>query len=91
MTEKPEQYRKDDGQPFSDQKTQTEILAQSFIDGIQGFHWKADFVRFCQILGLEADEYADHKYRSFQELVERLNEFDAESLAKMMDWGNPTK
>ncbi len=29
--------------------------------------------------------------QSFLELVERLNEFDAEALAKMMDWGNPKR
>jgi len=48
-------------------------------------------VKFCEVLGLEADEYADQKYRAFQELVERLNEFEAEALAKMMDWGNPKR
>ena len=41
------------------------------------------------MFGLEADEYADRKYQAFQELVERLNEFDAEMLAKMIESGNP--
>jgi hypothetical protein len=41
------------------------------------------------VLELEADDYADQKYQAFQELVERLNEFDSETLAKMIDWGNP--
>lgn len=73
------------------EKSPTEIIAQSFIDGVQGFHWKADYVKFCEILGLEANDYADQKYRTFQELVERLNEFDPETLARMIDWGNPRK
>ena len=73
------------------QKSSSEMTAQSFLEGIQGFHWKADFVKFCELLELEADDYADQKYQAFQELVERLNEFDAEMLAKMIDWGNPKK
>jgi hypothetical protein len=48
-------------------------------------------VKFCQVLELEADDYADQKYQAFQELVERLNEFDAEMLAKMIDWDNHKK
>jgi hypothetical protein len=76
--------------PFK-QKSPAEVTAQSFLEGIQGFHWKADYVKFCEVLGLEADEYADQKYRAFQELVERLNEFDAEALSKMTDWGNPQR
>jgi hypothetical protein len=78
-------------QPIQQTEVLSRITAQSFLEGIQGFHWKADYVKFCEVLGLEADEYADQKYRAFQELVERLNEFDAETLAKMMDWGNPKR
>jgi len=88
MSETPGRYTRDDGSPFNKQKSQAELTAQSFVEGIQGFHWKADYVNFCEVLGLEADEYADQKYRAFQELVERLNEFDAETLARMVDWGN---
>ncbi len=73
------------------EKSPTEIIAQSFIDGVQGFHWKADYVKFCEVLGLEANDYPDQKYRSFQELVERLNDFEADTLARMIDWGNPQK
>ncbi len=91
MSETPGQYNKNDGTPFNKQKSPSEAIAQSFIEGIQGFHWKADFVRFCAVLGLEADDYADQKYQAFQELVERLNDFDAETLSKMIDWGNPDK
>jgi len=87
MTEQSGRYTRDDGTPFNGQKSPTEVIAQSFINGVQGFHWKADSVKFCKVLGLEADEYADQKYRAFQELVERLNEFDAEMLAKMIQSG----
>ncbi len=92
MTEKPERYNQDDGRPFSSaQKSPPEIIAQSFYEGIQGFHWKADFIKFCEVLGLEPSDYADQKYRAFQELVEQLNEFEVEALAKMINWGNPNR
>jgi hypothetical protein len=91
MTEKPGLYNRDDGHPFNSPKSSAETLAQSFVEGIQAFHWKTDFVRFCESLNLTADDYADQKYRAFQELVERLNEFDSEALAKMIDFGNPQK
>jgi hypothetical protein len=86
MSETPGVYNVGDGSPFK-QKSSAEVTAQSFLEGIQAFHWKADFVKFCQVLGLDADDYADQKYRAFQELVERLNEFDVEALAKMIQSG----
>jgi hypothetical protein len=88
MSETPGIYHDGRGNPFNQSKSSAEVTAQSFVEGIQGFHWKTDFVRFCEILGLTADDYADQKYHAFQELVERLNEFDAETLAKMIDSGN---
>ena len=91
MSETPGRYTRDDGSPFNKQKSSAEMTAQSFLEGIQGFHWKADYVKFCEVLEIEADNYADQKYRAFQELVERLNEFDTEALAKMIECGNPKK
>jgi hypothetical protein len=91
MSETSGRYTRDDGSPFNEQKPSTELTAQSFVEGIQGFHWKAGYVEFCEVLGLDPGDYADQKYRAFQELVERLNEFDIEALAKMIEWGNPKK
>jgi hypothetical protein len=91
VSETPGIYHDEEGNPLYKKKSPAEATAQSFVEGIQAFHWKADFVKFCQVLGLDADDYADQKYQAFQELVERLNEFDAETLAKMIDWGNPQR
>ena len=91
MSKTPGRYARDDGTPFNKHKSSAEDIVQFFVEGIQGFHWKADFVKFCELLEIEADDYADQKYQAFQELVERLNEFDAETLAKMIDWGNPQR
>ena len=87
MSETPGIYHDGEGNPLNKQKSSAETTAQSFLEGIQGFHWKTDYVKFCKVLGLEANDYADQKYRAFQELVERLNEFDAETLAKMIESG----
>jgi len=91
VSETPGIYHDEEGNPLNKQKSPAEATAQSFVEGIQAFYWKADFVKFCQVLELEADDYADQKYQAFQELVERLNEFDAEMLAKMIDWDNHKK
>ena len=89
MSETPGIYHDEEGNPLNKQKSSAEVAAQSFLEGIQGFHWKADYVKFCEVLGLEANQYADQKYRAFQELLERLNEFDVEALAKMIESGKP--
>ncbi|HEY9821530.1 MAG TPA: hypothetical protein V6D35_12250 [Candidatus Sericytochromatia bacterium] len=74
MTETPGRYTRDDGSPFNKQKSSAELTAQSFVEGMQAFQWKAN-------------DYADQKYRAFQELVEHLNKFDTEALAKMIQSG----
>jgi hypothetical protein len=91
VSETPGIYYDEQGNPLNKKKSPAEATAQSFVEGIQAFHWKADFVKFCQVLGLDADDYADQKYQAFQELVERLNEFDVDTLARMIDWGNPQR
>jgi hypothetical protein len=89
VSETPGIYHDEEGNPLNKQKSSAEVAAQSFLEGIQGFHWKADYVKFCEVLGLEANQYADQKYRAFQELLERLNEFDVEALAKMIESAKP--
>ena len=91
MSETSGRYIRNDGTPFNKKKPPAETTVQFFVEGIQTFHWKADFIKFCQVLELEADDYADQKYQAFQELVEQLNEFDAETLDKMIDWENPKR
>ena len=89
MTEKLGTYHREDGTPFNKPKSPAQTNAEAFVEGIQAFHWGTDFVRFCEVFGLEADDYADRKYQAFQELVERLNQLDVEMLAKMIESGNP--
>jgi hypothetical protein len=62
-------------------------IAETFKNLSGNFHWRADYLKFCEVLGYTPDEWAENKYRQFQELIEALNQFDAESLAKMLDAG----
>jgi len=53
--------------PFLIQQTQVSRSnnRRNFVEGIEGFHWKTDFVRLYDISGLDADDYADQKYHPF--------------------------
>ncbi|MBD2459218.1 hypothetical protein H6G80_34925 [Nostoc sp. FACHB-87] len=62
-------------------------LARRFAKAIGEFNWRVDYVKFCELLELEASEYADQQYQYFQQLAEALTRFDAEALAKMIDAG----
>lgn len=62
-------------------------LAESVKKLLGNFHWRTDYLKFCEILGYRPDEWAENKYRRFQELVEALNQFDSETIAKMLDAG----
>jgi hypothetical protein len=46
---------------------------------------RKDYLKFCELLELEPGEYSDDQYPYFQQLVESLTRFNAESLAKMID------
>jgi hypothetical protein len=50
MSETLGRYTRDDGSPFNKQKSPSEAIAQSFVEGIQGFHWKTDFTEVCDRL-----------------------------------------
>lgn len=62
-------------------------LAERFATAIAEFNWQTDYLRFCELLGLEPDDYAYQHYRHFQQLAESLTRFNAESLALMIDAG----
>ena len=54
MNEKSGHYLRDNG---------TEATVQSFIEDIQDFHWKADFIKFCQ-LGSDITDLRDEGGRN---------------------------
>ena len=47
--------------------------------------WSEDFHQLCQRLGWNPEHnYAQEKFRSFQELAAQLNKFDAQTLAQIL-------
>lgn len=62
-------------------------IAEAFKTFLGNFHWRTDYLKFCEVLGYTPDQWAEDKYRRFQELVEALNQFDSETLAKMLEAG----
>jgi len=88
MSETPGQYRKDDGTPFNKTVSSAEHTTLDFVTAINTFHWRTDYFKFCEVLGLTPDSYAEEKYSQFQELISNLNQFDVDLLTKMIDSGS---
>jgi hypothetical protein len=84
MTETPGTYNYP-GKP--EPKSKAELTTLAFVTAINSFHWNTDFVKFCDVLELTPDNYAEQKYSEFQELISDLNKFDPETLAKMITAG----
>ncbi len=82
------QYSKSDGTPFNQSVSTAERTTLDFVTAINSFHWKTDYFKFCQVLGLIPDNYAEEKYSQFQELISNLNQFDVDMLTKMIQSGD---
>ncbi|MBD2527459.1 hypothetical protein [Nostoc sp. FACHB-133] len=62
-------------------------ITESFITALNNFNWRADYFKFCEVLGFTPDSYAEEKYQQFRELVSYLDCFDKEAIAKMIEAG----
>ncbi|MBN3871607.1 MAG: hypothetical protein HWQ23_15400 [Nostoc sp. JL33] len=60
---------------------------ESFTTALNNFNWRADYFKFCEVLGFTPDNYAEEKYQQFRELVSYLDCFDKETIAKMIEAG----
>ena len=60
---------------------------ESFTTALNNFNWRADYLKFCEVLGFTPDSYAEEKYQQFRELVSYLDCFDKEAIAKMIEAG----
>jgi hypothetical protein len=87
MSERSGQYKKNDGTPFSQNPSEIEKATKIVIEALGGFHWRGDYFKFCEVLGFEPSEYAEEKYSQFQELISNLNNFDLESITKIVQEG----
>jgi hypothetical protein len=87
MTEKPGIYHQGDGTPFNKPVSCAEKTTLDFVTAINSFHWRTDYLKFCEVLGLTPDGYAEERYSQFQELISNLNQFDVDVLTKMIESG----
>ncbi|KYC39416.1 hypothetical protein WA1_32330 [Scytonema hofmannii PCC 7110] len=60
-------------------------VAEKFSTGIENFQWRGDYFKFCEVLGLTPDDYAESHYQRFIELADALSHFRVEELAKILD------
>ncbi len=60
---------------------------KAFVQTLNTFHWKTDYQQFCQVLNLDQGQYSLQKYQQFENLCQVLNEFDIDSLAKLVKAG----
>lgn len=65
-----------------------EQITLDFVTAINSFQWKADYLKFCEVLELPPNDYAEEKYSQFQELISYLNQFDPETLSKIIEAGS---
>ena len=63
------------------------LTAENFTTALNNFNWRADYLKFCEVLGFTPDNYAEEKYQQFRELVSYLDCFDKEAIAKMIEAG----
>ena len=62
-------------------------VAENFTTALNSFNWRADYFKFCEVLGFTPDAYSEEKYKQFRELVSYLDCFDKEAIAKMIEAG----
>lgn len=63
------------------------ITFKAFVQALNAFHWKTDYKQFCQVLNFDEGQYSLQKYKLFENLCKALNEFDSNSLAKLVEAG----
>jgi len=61
---------------------------QEFLESLNRFAWKADYLKFCETLGFNTDQYSEQKYKEIRELISYLGCFDVATITKMIEAGN---
>jgi hypothetical protein len=87
MTEKPGAYEDSIGNPLNSKPSEVEVATKLVIEALGGFHWRCDYLKFCEVLGFEPSDYAEEKYTQFQELISNINKFDLQSMTKLVQEG----
>lgn len=56
------------------------------VQGLNTFHWNNGFIGFCLALNFDHEsDYSREKYKTFSELIKNLNQFDVETLTKLIN------
>ena len=63
------------------------LTIKAFVQALNTFHWKTNYKQFCQVLHMDEGQYSLEKYKQFENLCKALNEFDIDSLAKLVKAG----
>ena len=64
------------------------VTFKAFVQALNTFHGKSDYKQFCQVLNLDEGQYSLQKYKQFENLCKALNDFDLDSLAKLVEAGS---
>ena len=57
---------------------------EAVVQALNTLHLKTDYKQFCQILHLDQSQYSLEKYQHFENLCKFLNNFDTDSLTKLI-------
>jgi hypothetical protein len=87
MTETPGLYKDSSGNAFKESTLEVQKATKLVVEALGGFHWRCDYLKFCEILDFEPSDYAEQKYQEFQELISYLNKFDLQSITKIVQEG----
>ncbi len=87
MTEIPGIYKDSSGNPLNSKPSEVEAATKLVVEALGSFHWRCDYIKFCEVLGFEPSDYAEEKYSEFQELISNMNKFDLESMTKLVQEG----
>ncbi|MUH00634.1 hypothetical protein F7734_53550 [Scytonema sp. UIC 10036] len=66
---------------------ESQEVAEKFSSQLENFQWRGDYFKFCEVLGLTPDDYAESHYQRFVELADALSHFRVDELAKILDAG----
>ncbi len=78
-----------DRTPCQIEKSPARDIAEAFVNTVSTVYLRCDgdFAQFCNLLDLKPDKYSSAKWRLFNRLVEQLNNFDLQTLTKIVEAG----
>lgn len=79
-----------DRKPCQIEQSPARDIAEAFVNTVSTLYLRCDgdFAQFCNLLDLKADKYTSEKWRLFNHLVEQLNNFDLQTLTKIVEVGS---